>query len=575
MINLISLCGLLVLQAPTPTVQEAKPVDQDGKRFDAPVTQFRVLKAMQSEVTAIVRRVRGAVVTIQDIRPSTQSNNLFGGFGAAAAREADRVGAQPTSPFGGIGNAQNGGGGGTVGSATAPGPTPVNPLRDGERWELDAAGNRVILAPDGQVRALYETPANPDALEYRLVQVQNALKGRPTPEDATRPKDQLQKEAQILHDRLQNARPAPQQGNQSFGYYANTVVRSGTGFCVGGGYIVTTADVLEGMTNPVVIANDGRQLTASVAGIDNEANVGLLRLSDDAKLPALTLGNSQEVEPGQFAIAVGNQNGQNNSVSLSMVAGLTHAGVSDGRRSYSRLIEIAGTIGAGSSGAPLVNVDGEVIGIIAAIQATQTLSFQNEFIPGTAYQLGLYPRGEDLSVAGQAPGQNLPAPNGVAGNWSGMRQFVVKPAVSSAGFAIPITDVQPVLGALQSGKQIQRVWLGVATGEETRPGDGTPQRLVRIREVYPETPAARAGILPGDVLISLNGRQISSMEDMGAVLLNAKPGDVLSFVVQRQDGSYYKGGMSVQLRPANKSNKTVAPPTATPPVAVPVAPLSR
>ena len=94
-------------------------------------------------------------------------------------------------------------------------------------------------------------------------------------------------------------------------------------------------------------------------------------------------------------------------------------------------------------------------------------------------------------------------------------------------------------------------------------------RIVRVHEVYPETPAARAGLLPGDVLLSLNGRGIGSMEDMGAVLLNAKPGDVISFEVQRQDGSHYQGKLQAALRPTNYPNKP-GPDTATPPTATPV-----
>ena len=88
----------------------------------------------------------------------------------------------------------------------------------------------------------------------------------------------------------------------SWGSLAPPTPKSGSGFSVGDGYIVTTADVVQGMSSPIVTADDGRRIRAILVAIDGERNVGLVRLSSSARLPGLTLGDSDRVMPGHFAI---------------------------------------------------------------------------------------------------------------------------------------------------------------------------------------------------------------------------------------------------------------------------------
>ena len=85
--------------------------------------------------------------------------------------------------------------------------------------------------------------------------------------------------------------------------------QSGSGFSIGGGYVVTTADVLTGMKAPLVITDNGTRLKAKIVGINNDLNVGLLKLEAKFDLPSLPLGDSAKVEVGHFAISVGNQGG--------------------------------------------------------------------------------------------------------------------------------------------------------------------------------------------------------------------------------------------------------------------------
>ena len=185
------------------------------------------------------------------------------------------------------------------------------------------------------------------------------------------------------------------QRNQLYGQ--SDVPKSGSGFSIGEGYIVTTADVVQWMTNPIVTTDDGRQMRATLIAIDHELNIGLIRVIMPVPLPALKLGDSASVVPGHFAISIGNQSGQVNSVALSMVSGIRGQGLTSSTHFYPNLLQIDGTIGAGTSGAPVLNVRGEVIGMVAAalsneqaaytydsasrIQSNNTPLYQNSLLP--------------------------------------------------------------------------------------------------------------------------------------------------------------------------------------------------
>jgi S1-C subfamily serine protease len=160
--------------------------------------------------------------------------------------------------------------------------------------------------------------------------------------------------------------------------------KSGSGFSIGDGYVVTTADVVDGMVNPIVVTDTGARIKADVAGTDKELNVGLLRLSAQFDIPSLKLGDSSALAVGHFAISIGNQSGQDNSVALMMVGGIRKEGTYSGEHFYPSLIQIAGTVGAGTSGAPLLNADGEVVGIMAAMPADGYITVTQAFEQTTA-----------------------------------------------------------------------------------------------------------------------------------------------------------------------------------------------
>jgi serine protease Do len=280
--------------------------------------------------------------------------------------------------------------------------------------------------------------------------------------------------------------------------------KSGTGFCVAEGYVVTTADVLEGMMNPLVVTDSGARYRARVVKIDPELNIGLLRLPEKSGVPELPLGESASVLPGHFAITIGNQSGHINAVGLATIASIRAEGTFTGARFYPRLMQIAGTVGAGSSGSPLLNTRGEIIGMLAAAPAP------------TPVESG--PR-EKTGSAAEIPPR------------------LVRQPVTSAGFAIPIDDLKPVIREMRTAKFYARAWVGLDLREVGRvEPDAMTVRVVRtlhVEGVYPESPAAKAGLKKGDVIVRMNGREIGTLGDFRTVLVGLRYNTPLKVEVLR------------------------------------------
>lgn len=347
--------------------------------------------------------------------------------------------------------------------------------------------------------------------------------------------------------------------------------KSGTGFCIGKGYVVTTADVLEGMKQPVVVTDDGTRIKAKVVGLDADLNVGLLALVAKADVPALTLGDSASIEVGHFAISIGNQSGQNNSVALTLVAGLRTDGTFTGRRFYPSLIQIAGTVGAGTSGAPLVNARGEVIGMMAAVPAGDWAEHWFPQPPnrrqGQSLGEGPNPAGRGVPFAITRPGPAVPAqPEGgpaapqakppPPARAEGDEPFVsipfLRPPVTSAGFAIPINDIKPLLEEMRSEGKIARGWIGISLKDEDQTVEEAGLvrviRTVKIAGVYADSPAYRGGLQPGDILLSLDGKPVGNSSEVRAASLRLRPDTVLNVVVKR-NGETQTCALKVEARP--------------------------
>jgi serine protease Do len=442
-----------------------------------------MLKRMQEEVAVIVRNARGAVVTIEDASASRQSFNPFGQPTTAAGNWA-------FSTFNSV---------------------PAQTILPGQA----AASTGKTAVPRKSTTEAGKTASSNPSVPPASQRVRQSQRARPGERGAPIP-------------------PMTNQGSSNFTGLtvpqANMIIgqniaraslpKTGTGFSIGDGYIVTTADVIEGMKSPVVITDDDQRIKAKIVGVAPDLNIGLIQLEARVNIPALKMGDSSKVEVGHFAISIGNQNGKMNSVSLAMVSGIRDDGTYSGNRFYPTVIQVAGTVGAGNSGAPLLNVEGEVMGIIAAVPEEQRL---------------------------------LVAPStGSSGGTSNETLVISTPSISSAGFAVAINDIKPVVEGLRKGERFGRIWLGVILEDSltTTESNGVLKttRKVKIGGVYPDSPAQKQGLKPGDIMISVKGTPITSSAEVRRILLQMRPGDNLPMVVER-GGTKTNLSITVEKRP--------------------------
>jgi S1-C subfamily serine protease len=339
--------------------------------------------------------------------------------------------------------------------------------------------------------------------------------------------------------------------------------------------VVTTADVLDGMTKPIIITDSGARMHAVVVGVDTDLNLGLLRGPEAADLPGIKMGNSDAVSPGHFAISIGNQTGQINSAGMLLVSAIRSTGTFSGGHFYATLIQISGTVGAGASGAPIMDVHGEVIGMIAAIPVGEWSESQ---LP-SSQQNGQFPgRGGDRrrdrieNATGGPRADSGGRPDGPgSGNplWASEPRFsssypwdgsgsdpsrVLRPPVTSAGFAIPINDLQAAIHELVTDGKVDRTWMGVDVRNDRQSTDKDNLILVtrrlKVTGIYPNSPAQRAGIQVNDYLVKMGDRDIHTMSDMRAAVIRLRPSEAIHIIIERS-GQRQEVDIKIESRPAS------------------------
>jgi S1-C subfamily serine protease len=253
----------------------------------------------------------------------------------------------------------------------------------------------------------------------------------------------------------------------------------GTGFVIASdGYVLTNAHVAGSGRRLKVVLGDGEALPAERVGNDPATDLAVLRV-DGAPLEALSLSEARAPAVGQVVVAIGNPLWFDRSVSVGIISALERSLSSPQGGLFEGLIQTDAAINPGNSGGPLVNARGEVVGINTAI---------------------------------------IPWAQGI-------------------GFAIPARTASWVTGVLLQRGEVPRRFLGVgARGEVLR----SPQkealgqgRAVRILEVGADTPASRGGLLAGDLLLTLNGREVGSVDDVHRVLV-AEPEREVALQVWRR-----------------------------------------
>lgn len=263
----------------------------------------------------------------------------------------------------------------------------------------------------------------------------------------------------------------------------------GSGFIIDkSGLILTNAHVVDKADKVTVRLKDGRNFEGKVQGIDEVTDLAVVKINAGNNLPVAPLGSSNDVQVGDWAIAVGNPLGFDNTVTLGIVSTLKRSsaqvGITDKRLEF---IQTDAAINPGNSGGPLLNGQGEVIGINTAIRADA---------------MGI-------------------------------------------GFAIPIDKAKAIAFQLERDGKVVHPYLGVQmltlTPQLAKQNNTDPNSAIEIPEVdgvlvmrvIPNSPAASAGIRRGDVIVQIDGKPISSAEQLQSIVEDSRLGQVLQVKVQR------------------------------------------
>ena len=274
-------------------------------------------------------------------------------------------------------------------------------------------------------------------------------------------------------------------------------VASGSGFIVSNdGYILTNNHVVDGASEVRVRLLDRREFKAKVVGRDPNTDVAVIKI-DASNLTAAPLGDSDAARVGEWVLAVGNPLGENLTFTVTQgivsAKGRSALGLpGQSQQSIQDFIQTDAAINPGNSGGPLVNVRGEVIGINSAIESP------------TGYNAGY-------------------------------------------GFAVPINLARAVMQQIIKTGRVERAALGIAV-RDAGVDDAAYVGLKDINGVVVQdfsdstSPAQRAGVKPGDVIVSIDGKRVEYVAQLQEAIAFRKPGDVASVEVAR------KGGQRVTLR---------------------------
>src|SRR5271170_3445541 len=248
---------------------------------------------------------------------------------------------------------------------------------------------------------------------------------------------------------------------------------TGSGFIVSpDGYVLTNAHVVADASEVTVKLTDRREFRAKVIGVDKRSDVALIKIPATG-LPTVRFGDPARIRPGQWAIVIGSPFGFENSVTAGVISAVGRPLPDDSGSSFVTFIQTDAAVNPGNSGGPLFNLDGQVIGINSQI----------------------YSR---------------------TGGYMGM------------SFAIPIDVALNVKDQLMKNGKVNRSRIGVAVQDLGQPlaqsfGLTTPHGAL-VSAVEPQSPGERAGLKPGDIITSVNGRNIDHSYDLPTVISQLPPG---------------------------------------------------
>jgi S1-C subfamily serine protease len=261
---------------------------------------------------------------------------------------------------------------------------------------------------------------------------------------------------------------------------------TGSGFILSeDGELLTNAHVVADTDTVQVTLKDGRSLEGKVVGVDSVTDVAVVKIKAD-HLPTVKLGNSQNLIPGQWAIAIGNPLGLDNTVTIGIISATdrtsTQVGVPDKRVSF---IQTDAAINPGNSGGPLLNAQGEVIGVNTAIRA-------------------------------DAQGLGFAIPIETAARIA--NQLFTKGRVEHPFLGIEMADLSPI--KKQQINQENQLNIEQEAG-------------IVIKGVTDDSPAKRGGLLPGDVIQKVNDKVVKTSAQVQKLVESSQVGDIIAIEVNR------------------------------------------
>ena len=261
------------------------------------------------------------------------------------------------------------------------------------------------------------------------------------------------------------------------------------------GYILTNNHVIRGADDITVTLSDKREFKGKVIGTDQKTDLAVIKIDAD-NLPVIRLGDSDKLKPGETVLAIGNPFGLSQTVTMGIVSAVGRANV--GIADYEDFIQTDAAINPGNSGGALVNVRGELVGINTAIFST-------------------------------------------SGGYQGI------------GFAIPSKMAKAVLESLIAKGKVVRGWMGVSiqplTGELIKQFNLSDEAGVLVGDVVEDSPAEKAGIQRGDVIISFSGSEVKDVRQLRNMVAESVPGREAAVKFIR-DGKVKTVGVKIAELPA-------------------------
>jgi serine protease Do len=277
----------------------------------------------------------------------------------------------------------------------------------------------------------------------------------------------------------------------------------GSGFIISDdGYILTNNHVVNGADEIKVKLADGREFKAEVKGLDEKLDLALIKITPKGNLPVAKLGDSDFIDVGEWVMAIGNPFGLAETVTAGIISA---KGRVIGSGPYDDYIQTDASINPGNSGGPLFNARGEVIGINTAI------------------------------VAG---GQGI-------------------------GFAIPVNLAKGIIPQLRDRGKVTRGWLGVSiqpvTPELAQSFNLEGEQGALVAEVLPDSPAEKAGMKPGDVVVEFNQRKITEMNELPRIVAATEVGKTVQLKVIRDKSPETITVIIERLKDGDRDDPTAVP----------------